>query len=107
MNARQVVHEELRAQLQSRCDQPGSLAESDALVAVGLTSLDVHQVAVRVRARIGLLPSHDSIAVADLRAVGDLVRTFQVAQRGENGGLAKSDAFQLVAVRAERRRSME
>src|SRR5438094_607346 len=94
MDIVRVVRGEIIGALSARGLRTTAIAEDDALIAtLGLSSLEVVALSIRLNALIGTDPFSTGVAITDMRTVRDLIRAYQGARSTkatERGALLES-----------------
>ena len=96
-----AVQEEIIARVERRHHHRPTITPEQTLEALGLDSLDVHELVDSLETKLGSNPFEDTYSVNDLRTVGDLYRVYQAGFRDDS--LSDSDADE--ALLAARRRA--
>jgi acyl carrier protein len=100
----QAVREQIASRLKSRYGQHPALMDAQTLQALGIDSLDLHELADSLETALGVNPFEQAMSVNDVRTVGDLCRAY-CAAAGVQGQPATEDAALLASRRrAETRR---
>jgi hypothetical protein len=99
-----LVHAELRAVLGGHGGPGKTPAGHDRLTGLGLTSLQLAEIAARLVARLGVDPFARSLALTEVRTVGDLCRAFATAVAGTPRAIGSSAELGAARRRAEARR---
>ena len=105
MDCAEIIRVELSGLLESRGHAQPEISANDALTGtVGLSSGDILALVPRLNSMLGVDPFAGTLAITDLRTVGDLVRAYQNARSTAANAATGSDALRAAAKRAELRR---
>lgn len=103
----QAVRDQIANRLKSRYGQHPALMDADTLQALGIDSLDLHELADSLETALGVNPFEQAMSVNDVRTVGDLCRAYCAAAGVHQGEPPAEDAALLASRRrgeARRRR---
>src|SRR5262245_38792394 len=101
-----LVHAEIHRALAQHDGVRAALTGDAQLTAgLGLTSMQVAGIAARLAVVVGADPFARSMALTDVRTVGDLCRAFAAAASGALGGPGSPDELAAARRRAEARRA--
>lgn len=105
MDIAEAIRAELGALLR-RLGHPASrISASDGLTtSLGLSSFDVLALVPRLNSALEVDPFKETLAITDIRTVGDLVRAYEAARATRAGSAAADNPLRASANRAARRR---
>jgi acyl carrier protein len=95
----QTVREQIANRLKSRYGQHPALMDAHTLQALGIDSLDLHELADSLETALGVNPFEQAMSVNDVRTVGDLCRAYCAA-----AGVTEQPDADDAALLASRRR---
>jgi hypothetical protein len=100
-----AIHAEIGAMLQRFGHSEPRVLASDALTGtLGLASADVFALVPRLNTLLGVDPFRETLAITDVRTVGELVRAYETACTPITGGPAAENPLHASAQRAALRR---
>jgi acyl carrier protein len=73
----QVVEEHIRALLEDAMEEVETISPADGLVELGLNSLMLARLIIRLEEDLGADPFAEDRHIADIRTVGDLVAAYE------------------------------
>jgi acyl carrier protein len=105
MDIGEAIRAEIRALLRSRGHLDPQVSASDALTAtLGLSSFDVLALVPRLNATLGVDPFRGTLAITDVRTVGDLVQAYEDTRAPIASGPVAAGPLHASATRAALRR---
>lgn len=101
-----VIQDEIGRLLAQRTPSGAPVARGDALEELGLSSLDVVQLAVSLAVRLGVDPFQRA-SITDLRTIGDLCEAYERALAGDGRRRPDGPPWHRVEAAVRRTRSRE